>query len=149
MNWVVDGQARRDGTARRVDVEVDVLVGVFRLEEEQLGYDQVGRDVIHRSDEEDDALLEQARIDVVGAFAAPALFDHHGNQAQGLGIPLILLPVAVAVDHAWIERHHAAFPISSSKEAALSVAWTFATTQFTTFSSIASASTCARRCGCE
>ena len=43
LHGVVDGHAGRDHAARRVDVEVDVLVGVVGLEEEQLGDDDVRR----------------------------------------------------------------------------------------------------------
>jgi len=34
--------------------------------------------------DEDDALAQQARIDVVGAFAATGGLDDHGHHAQGL-----------------------------------------------------------------
>ena len=59
----------------RVDVEVDVLLRVLGLEEQQLGDDQVGDVVVDRRAEEDDAVLEQARVDVVGALAAAGLLD--------------------------------------------------------------------------
>src|SRR4030095_11403982 len=36
------------------------------------------------AERKDDAFLQQARIDVVRALAASALFDHHGDQAQAL-----------------------------------------------------------------
>ncbi len=56
LHGVVDGHARRDGTARRVDVEEDVLVRIFRFEEQQLRHHQVGRHVIDRPDQEDHPL---------------------------------------------------------------------------------------------
>ena len=56
--------------ARRVDVQADVLVRVLRLEEQQLRDDQVRHVVVDRPDEEDHALLQQARVDVVRALAA-------------------------------------------------------------------------------
>src|SRR5258707_8176041 len=51
-------------TLFRSDVEEDVLVGVFRLEEKELRDDQVGRDLVDRTDEEYHPFLEQARVDV-------------------------------------------------------------------------------------
>jgi hypothetical protein len=73
---------------------VDVLVGVLALEEQQLRDDQVRHRVVDRPDEEDHALLEQARVDVVGALAAPRLLDHHRDEAQALR----LLAVAFVLD---------------------------------------------------
>jgi len=75
-------ESRGDRAARRVDVEVDVLVRVLGLEEQHLRDDQVGGRVVDRPDDEDDAFLEQARVDVVRAFAASALLDHHRDEAQ-------------------------------------------------------------------
>ena len=37
LHGIVDGQTRRDATARRVDVEVDILLGILRFEKEELG----------------------------------------------------------------------------------------------------------------
>ncbi len=64
----------------RVDVEVDVLVGLLRLEEEQLRADQVGDRVVDRRAEEDDALLQQARVQVVGPLAPVGRLDDGGHQ---------------------------------------------------------------------
>jgi hypothetical protein len=69
-----------------VDVERDVLVGVFAFQEQQLRHHQVGRLVIDRAHQEDHALLEQARIDVVRTLAAARLLDDHGHHAQTLNV---------------------------------------------------------------
>ena len=66
LHGVVDGQAVGDRAARGVDVERDVLVGVLGLEEDQLGADEVGRDLVDRAPDEDDALLEQLLEDPAG-----------------------------------------------------------------------------------
>jgi hypothetical protein len=44
---------------------------------EQLGDDQVRDLVVDGGSEEDDSLIEQARVDVEGALAARRLLDHH------------------------------------------------------------------------
>ena len=85
LHRVVDGEAGGDHAAGRVDVEVDVLVRVLGLEEEQLGDDQVGDVVLDGVAQEDDALLEQPAVDVVGALAPAAALDDHGHE-HGSGL---------------------------------------------------------------
>ena len=80
LHRVVDREARRDAAARRVDVHRDLLLRVLRLQEEELRDDRVGRVVRHLAAEHDDAVLQEARVDVVGAFAArglPTAFQDH------------------------------------------------------------------------
>ena len=54
--------------------------GILGLEEEELGDDQVGDVVVDRRPEEDDAVLEEAGVDVVGALAATGLLDDDGDK---------------------------------------------------------------------
>src|SRR5690606_1840110 len=82
----VDRHARGDDAAGRVDVQVDDLLGVLGLEEQHLGHDHVGHVVVDAADQEDHPLLEQPRVDVVGALAAAGLFDHHRNEVEGPGL---------------------------------------------------------------
>jgi len=84
LHRIVDREPRSDRAARRVDVEVDLLVGVFRLQKQHLRHDEVCGPLIDRSHEKHDALLEQPRVDVVGSLAASALLDHHRDQAESL-----------------------------------------------------------------
>ena len=63
---------------------MDVLVRILGLEEQHLRDDEVRRRFVDRTDQEHDALLQQARVDVVRALAASALLDHHRDQAQAL-----------------------------------------------------------------
>jgi len=80
LHGVIDGQTGRDRSAGRVDVNMDVLLRVFHLEEEHLGNDEIGDVVVDRRADENDAVLEQARINVVATLPAAGLFDHHGNE---------------------------------------------------------------------
>ena len=64
----------------RVDVEVDVLVGLLGLEEQQLGADQVGDGVVDRGAEEDDALSQEAGVQVVVPLAPVGRLDHGGDE---------------------------------------------------------------------
>ena len=95
LHRVVDRQARADRAAGRVDVEVDVLVGVLALEEEHLRDDQVGGLVGDRADQEDHALAQQARVDVVRALAAAGLLDDDRHHAQAFMSALVVVLVAV------------------------------------------------------
>ena len=80
LHRVVNRQARRDRAARRIDVDVDVLLAVFHLQKEQLRDDQVRDVIVDRRADKNDAVLEQARINIVAALAAAGLLDHHRNE---------------------------------------------------------------------
>src|SRR5439155_20917171 len=73
LHGVVDGEQGRELAPGRVDVEVDVLVRVLRLEVEELGHDQVGDRVVDGRAQEDDALLEQPGVDVEGPLTPVGL----------------------------------------------------------------------------
>src|SRR6202050_2796733 len=80
LHRVVDRESRVNRSARRVDVQRDVLLGVLGLEVQQLGDDQVGDLVVHGRAQEDDPLVEQAAVDVERPLASRRLLDHHGNK---------------------------------------------------------------------
>ena len=80
LHGVVDGQARRHAAAGRVDVEMNVLLRIRHLQKEQLCDDDIGNRVVHWHAEEDDAVHQQARINIVTALAAPGLFDDHRDE---------------------------------------------------------------------
>jgi hypothetical protein len=77
LHRVVDREPGGNGATRTVDVQHDVLVGIFRLQEQHLRDGEVGDLIVYRRADEDDAVLQQPGIDVVGAFAAVGLLDHH------------------------------------------------------------------------
>ena len=79
LHRVVDGQPGRYASARRVDVQVDVGLGVFRLQEQQLGDHGVGHVVGDLRAEKDDAVLQQAAVDVHRPLFAAALLDDVGD----------------------------------------------------------------------
>ena len=66
----------------RVDVQVDVGLGIVGLQEQHLGDDRVGHLVVHLRAQKDDPVLEQAAVDVVDPLFAAALFDDVGNQGH-------------------------------------------------------------------
>ncbi len=82
LHGVVDGQARGDGAAGRVDVELNILLRVLAGEEEHLRHDEVGDHVVDGRAQKDDIVAQQTGVDVVGALAPTRLLDHHGNQCH-------------------------------------------------------------------
>ncbi len=83
MHGVVDGQPGGHAAAGAVDVEVDVGFGVLVGQDEHLGDDQVGHGVIDGGAQDDDAILEQAGIDIHRPLFTTAPFDHDRDQWHG------------------------------------------------------------------
>ena len=79
LHRVVDGKTGRDNAAGAVDIELNILIGVLRLQIEHLGDDQGGRRVVDLLGKDDDTVIQQAGIDVIRPFAAAGLFDDVGN----------------------------------------------------------------------
>src|SRR3954468_9397687 len=129
---------------------MDVLVGILGLQEQHLGDHEVSRAVVDRTDDEDHALLEQARIDVVGTLAAPALLDHHRDQAEIAGLLHKLLAVRcdgrARVSLLRVEDHGFE-SIRAAKVVGRSCTWARESAQSTTFLSTANTSNSFRRSG--
>ena len=68
--------------ARGVDVEADVLFRIGRLQMKQLRDHGVGHLVVDLLAQEDDALVEQAGIDIVAALATRRLLHNVGDQSR-------------------------------------------------------------------
>src|SRR5690606_8496419 len=81
LHGVVERHAGSHRATRRVDLQMDVLVRVFRFQEQKLGADQVGHVVLDLTNQKNHALLEQARVDVIGTLATSGLLDDHRHQA--------------------------------------------------------------------
>lgn len=64
LHGVVNGESRRDGSAGAVDVERNVLVGVFVGEVEELCDENVGDFVVDFGAEEEDAVFEETTDDI-------------------------------------------------------------------------------------
>ena len=79
LHRVVDGQTGRDAATRRVDIEIDVFFRIFRFEKQQLSDDEVGEDIVDRSAQENDAVFQESRIDIVGPFAPIGLLNDNGH----------------------------------------------------------------------
>src|ERR671921_270267 len=73
LHGVVDRKSCRDAASWGIDVEVDVLLWVLALQVQELRHYGVGDLVIYWGPEEDDAVLEQPRVDVHGPLPTRAL----------------------------------------------------------------------------
>jgi hypothetical protein len=86
LHRVVHRQARGHHAAGRIDVQVDVLLVVLAVEVQQLGdqvVGRVGRDRAAVAADEDDALLQKARKDVVGGGRTAGPLLENGGKDVG------------------------------------------------------------------
>src|SRR5215208_181582 len=79
LHGVVDRKSCRDAAAGGVDVEVDVLLWVLALQVQELRHYGVGHLVIYGGPQEDDAVLQQSRVDVHGPLTTRTLFYNVGD----------------------------------------------------------------------
>ena len=110
LHGVVDGQAGVDAAARAVDIHVDGLIGIFAVQVEQLGHNQVGDLIVDGRAQEDDALLEQQAVDVVGAFPTTGTIDHHRNHIHRIHHSGCSLFVLSAIRRGYHDRGPACLP---------------------------------------
>ena len=82
LHGVVDRQAGGHIAAGAHDVHADIPVGILALQVEELGRDQAGHLGLHRRGDEDDALLEQPREDIVRALTAIGGLHDHRHEAH-------------------------------------------------------------------
>ena len=75
LHGVINSEACGDITTRGVDIDTDVLLGIFHLQEEELGDDGIGHGVINGGADKDDAVFKEPGVDVVGAFPTAGLFN--------------------------------------------------------------------------
>ena len=80
LHGVIDRQTGGNVAAGGIDVNVDVLLRIAHLQEQHLGDDGVGHRIVDGGAEKDDAVHQQARINVVPALAATGLLHHVGDQ---------------------------------------------------------------------
>ena len=80
LHRVVNAQTGVNRSARAIDVERNILVGIFTFKEQQLGNHEICRFVVDFARQEHDAVAQQTRINIEAAFTAAALFDHHRDQ---------------------------------------------------------------------
>jgi len=85
LHRIVDRHAGGYHASGRVDVQIDVFVGIIRLEEQELRYDDVGDIVVDRSAKKDDPIHQEAGEDVVGPLAAARTLDDVGRIQSGHG----------------------------------------------------------------
>jgi hypothetical protein len=102
LHGVVHGHPRRDGTPRAVDVHVQGIVGVLRLQKQELGRHHGSHLVCDLPVDADDPFAEQSRVNVEGAFAGrPALQDDGDGVRSELLLLLLFLLLLLLLDLAF------------------------------------------------
>src|SRR5207247_4367502 len=86
LHRVVDRKPGRHDAAWRVDVHRYLFLRIVCFQEQELGDHEGRHHILDRTGDEDDALLQQTREDVVGALAPAGLLDHHGDKGINVGI---------------------------------------------------------------
>ena len=82
LHGVIDRHAVCDAAAGAVDIELNVLIGILRFEIEHLRDDQTCRRCVDFFREHNDAVVEQARENIIRTFAAAGLFNNIRNQTH-------------------------------------------------------------------
>jgi hypothetical protein len=82
LHGVVDRESRSNRTAGRIDVQLNVFLGILGLEEQHLRGREIGDVVVNGRADKDDVFFKEAGINVVGALSAAGLFDHHGYKRR-------------------------------------------------------------------
>src|SRR6185437_2410115 len=73
-----------NGAARRIDVELQILLRVLAGEKEHLRDHQVRDLIVDRRSQENDVVTQQTAVNVVGAFAPARLLDNHRYKCHAL-----------------------------------------------------------------
>ena len=97
LHRVVDRQTGIDVAAGRIDVERDVLLGILRLEVEELSVDDIRDLIVDRRAHEDDSLVQQSRVNVESPLPAARLLDHGRNVRRHAGTASRTWAVAPAI----------------------------------------------------
>src|SRR5215469_271048 len=83
LHRIVNCETRGDRAPRRINVQLNILFGVFRLQEKHLSCCQIGDMVINGCTDENNVLFQEARVNVVRALPSAGLFNNHRNQGRG------------------------------------------------------------------
>ena len=76
LHGVVDRHTGGDASAGAVDIHLNVLVGVLRLQIEELRHHKAGGGIIYLFAKEHDTVVEQTGEDVVGTLSPVGLLHH-------------------------------------------------------------------------
>jgi hypothetical protein len=82
LHRVVNRQPRGHRPTRRIDIEMNILVRVFRFQIQELRHDKVGHLILKRPDNENHPLLQKTRVNIVGPLAPGGLLDDHWDKIQ-------------------------------------------------------------------
>ena len=102
LHGVVNGHAGRDGTARAVDVEGDVGLGILVGQIQELSDEDVGHLIVDALAEEEDAILEEAGDDV--HLTTLGVDDGHSD-GSGRGLLVGVAPTGIDLGLGLLGHH--------------------------------------------
>ena len=82
VHRVSNCETRCHHATRRIDVERDVLLGIFGFEKKKLANDDAGHVVFDFTRHEDNPVAEQSGIEIEGTLRTTVLFEDHRNQSH-------------------------------------------------------------------
>ena len=75
IHRIINRHACRDRSARAVDIELNILIRILRLQKQKLRNDQVRANICHFLAQKNDPVVQQSGKNIVGTFASSGLFD--------------------------------------------------------------------------
>src|SRR4029450_8539486 len=103
----------RGETAWRVCVHPYLFLRIVCFQEQELGDHEGRHHILDRTGDEDDALLQQTREDVVGALAPVGLLDHHGDKGIHVDINGVAHGSTCLRPAAWDRRRESAVSLEN------------------------------------
>src|SRR5690606_18591810 len=79
LHGVVNRQAGSYRTARRIDIEMNIFIRVFRFEKQHLCNDEIGHVVFNGSYTENHTLFQETRVNIVRTLASCSLLHNNRN----------------------------------------------------------------------
>ena len=73
---IINCHTGRNRAAGAVDIQMDILVRVFRFQEKKLSHNEARRYIVYFLTQENNSFFEQSGINVIGTFSAACLFDY-------------------------------------------------------------------------
>ena len=83
LHGIIDRHARGDAAAGAVDIKLNILVRILGLQVQKLRHHQAGSGIIDFFRQENNAVIQQARKNIIAAFSPTGLLNNIGNQTHG------------------------------------------------------------------
>ena len=79
LHGIVNRHAGSHAAPRAVNIQMNILVRIFRFQEQQLRDDNICHFIRNGARQKNDPVFQQAGINIIGAFAPVILLNHNRN----------------------------------------------------------------------